>query len=117
MREDPGLWPVGKQVAGLKGPASSVKAPWLPLWFQPLSYPKWTGEIALGSWQLVGRPLSAKPGLSLWGDAGRQTSQNQKQLLQVQRSLSGPWRWRFHQCLYTGENKLTFFPCQSKNLL
>lgn len=70
VREAPGLRPWGKQAAGLKGPESSVKAPWLPLWFQPLSYPKGTGEIALGSWRSVGRPLSAKPGHCLCSDAG-----------------------------------------------
>ena len=118
MREAPGLRPWGKQAARLKGPESSVKAPWLPMWFQLLSYPKGTGEIALGSWRSVGRPLSAKPGLCLCGDAGATgQTRTRNSFYRCNAAYLGLGGWRFHQCLYTGENKLTFVPCQSKNLL
>lgn len=118
MREAPGLWPWGKQAAGLKGPASSVKAPWLPQWFQPLSFIKRTGAIALGSWRSVGRPLSAKLRLCLCGDEGEKDDPEPETAstgaMQAYLGLGG---WRLHQCLYPGENKLTVAPCQSKNLL
>lgn len=113
-----GPWPtaLGKQAAGLKGPESSVKAPWLPCGSCRLPQ----GDRRNCAWVPVGRtpPVGQAGTLPLQRDAGA-TDKPEPETAST--GATQPiWALAAGDSTSVctlGENKLTFVPCQSKNML